>query len=130
MNQNNGAVVLASSARTATTNSDEQTNRYGSGVMIVMDVTTVAGGALSLTPVIQTVTLDTKSWKALWTPSATIDATGAAAQYIYVMYPGAIDSDSTLKDMSGLPLPFLWRLSVTHSTSQSIIYSATAYTIQ
>ena len=127
--QNDASVVLVSAARTATTNSTEQENHYGRGVMVVVDVTTVAGGALTLTPVIQTRTLDSVAWKPIWTASTGIDATGAVAQYIYVMYPGAIDSDSTLKDMSGLPLPRNWRLSVTHTTGQSITYSATAYVI-
>jgi len=123
-------LILASASRTATTNSVEQRNMFGKGVVVVVDVTTVAGGTLTITPVIQVKALDSGAWKAYWTPSAGIDATGAAAQFVYVLYPGAIDSDTTAKDMSGLPLPRTWRLSVTHTTSQAIVYSASAYVVK
>lgn len=125
---NEGKVILSSAARTATATSDEQDNRYARGVMLVVDVTTVAGGALALRPDIQVKAMGTDSWKAI-NSAATIDATGAVAQYVYVLYPGVTDSDTTLKDIQAIPLPRVWRLSMNHSTSQSITYSVTAYSI-
>jgi len=114
--RNNEVVtVLASAARTATTNSSDLTNFNGRGVQVIIDVTAVTGSA-SVTVALQTKETIGSKYVTVLT-SAAITGTG---QTRLRCYPGitAVANES-VSDLIGR----IWRVVVTHGTADSITYS-------
>lgn len=117
---NTEVTVLASAARTTTTNSADQTNYNARGVVLTIDVTAIVDTP-SVTPQIEA-KLGSK-YEAILTAAAAITAVGV---HTYVVYPGGIAARDDVVEVAQLPLPRTWRLTVTHGDADSITYSAEA----
>lgn len=114
--------ILASAARTATVNSDDQVNPGAKGVIVYVNVTAVSATP-SVTPKLQYKIPNTSTYVDAFTAGAAITATG---QYVYVLYPGnlAIPASGTgVTQLEELPLPKTWRWVMTHADADSITYS-------
>lgn len=115
--------VLASAARTSTTNSSDQTNHNGRGLQIVLSVT-AASGAGGLTLDIQGKDSISGSYYKLTTSPTGVTATGLK---IYNIYPGesaAASGDITAR--TSATVPRTWRVAVTHGDASSYTYSISA----
>lgn len=113
--------ILASAARTATTNSTDQTNRNGRGVLVTFDVTVIAGTP-SLVPVVQCKDSVSGKYEALLTGAAVT----AVGTHSYLVYPGAGAASADVTQVAGFPLCRTWRVAVTHGTADSVTYSVGA----
>ena len=118
---NTEATLLASAARTASTNSPDQTNYNARGVFVFFDITAVPGGD-TVQLVVQGKDPASGTYQALLT-GAGLSGTGFRA---YAVYPGATDASSEMTDRNDLPLPRMWRARVVHSGSGSFTYSVGA----
>lgn len=120
--RNNEAItVLASAARTATTNSSDLVNYNGRGVLVVIDVTAVTGSA-SVTVALQTKETIGNKYVTVLT-SAAITGTG---QTRLRCYPGITPvANEAVSDLIGRT----WRVVVTHGTADSITYSVQSVTM-
>lgn len=126
---NEVATLLTSAARTATTNTPDQTNYNGKGVMIALDVTVEGPATLALKVQgkhsVGGTYFDIVDFGVIYT--AATDAPGAKAG---VMYPGVLAADhvgvgagvnGTIAK-SGV-LPRTWRVVVTHADATTCTYS-------
>lgn len=112
---NIAGTLLASAARTATTNSSDQTNYNGRGVEITLDVTVVPGGD-TITLSIESKDPASGNYTTLLTGAA-ISTTGTRR---YVLYPGVgAVANQLVSDI----LSRTWRVKVTHSAGTSFTYS-------
>lgn len=109
--------LLSSAARTADTNSSDQTNYNARGAMFFVNVT-----ATSATP---SVTLNVQgkdpvsgNYFTIYT-SAAFTATG---QFSYQVYPGA-SAAGALTGAAPLTIPRTWRVFMDHADADSITYS-------
>lgn len=109
--------VLASTARTATLNSGDQSNLNGRGLHLVIDVT--AGAAFSIVPKIQAKDQASGKWYDLLVGAA-ITATGTT---VLKLYPGLTAAANLVANDV---LPVSWRLRVEHGDATSVTYSAGA----
>lgn len=112
--------VLSSAARTADTNSSDQTNYESRGCLLFLDITAGAGQ-------INSISIQAKigsNYLTIYTFTATISGTG---QYSFMVYPGVQPSAGTFatNPINGV-LPRTWRLSVDHNDATSVTYSVTA----
>lgn len=114
--------VLASAARTATTNSADQTNYNGRGVTVFLNVTANPGGAETLSLKIQA--KDPVSSAYIDVADAGVLFTAANGLKALTLYPGTLAADLVSGDVgkSGV-LPRTWRAVVTHSSTGSWTYS-------
>lgn len=114
--------LLSSAARTATPTPAAFTNEYHKGVLLIVDVT--AGAATpSVTPEIEVQDPVTSSWLNWWVAAAAITST-SAAQYKYLLYPGANETEpATITEAVNIPLPRTLRLGMTHGDADSLTYS-------
>ncbi len=120
---NKNITLLASAARTATTNSDAQVNLCGRGVMVTVTVTAVTSTP-SITPKIQAIMGGNN--EDLLSAAAAITGTGV---HTYIVYPGVGAASGDVVQVAGFPLPRDWRVSVVHGDTDSITYSVTACAI-
>lgn len=120
--------LLASAARTATTNSADQTNYNAQGVVVSVDFTATPNNAETFTLAIQAkdpvsakyVTIT--AFAAL--TSSGLGATPTTETYLYSLYPGAAETAATAKhEVQALALPRTWRISAIHSAAGSWTYS-------
>lgn len=118
----NPVALLSSAARTATTNSADQTNTARRGVVVVVDVTAVTATP-EATPKIQRKNAD-GTYTDIFTAPAAITATG---KYVYVMATDAGTASGAFAGMGAEPLPHTWRLSMSHADTDSITYSVDAW---
>jgi hypothetical protein len=113
-------VVLASAARTATQTQADQTNFNHRGIVVVLDMTIVGTGSVTLE-------IDGKDpvsgkYYALLTGAAVI----TNSTNIYRVYPGlTAAANATANDV----LPRTWRIKVTANNSNSCTYSVGAMLI-
>lgn len=128
---NTTATLLASAARTATTNSPDQVNHNARGVIVTLDVTVTPNNAETITVAIQL--KDSASGKYLTISAFTaltasvLGASPTTETYAFTFYPGAVETAATAKhEVQGLPLPRTWRVAVTHSSTGSWTYSVAA----
>lgn len=110
--------LLASAARTANTNSADQTMPHGRGVRISIDVTAIVT-APSITVAIQVKDPISGVYTAVLT-SAAIAATGHTEM---VVYPGITAAANVA---AAMVMSRTWRVSVTHANGNSITYSIAA----
>lgn len=116
---NTEATLLASAARTVTTSSPDQTNYNAAGLTLMVNVTAISAG--SLTPKLQFKNPVSATYGDAWIADAAISATG---MYIYQLYPGVGgDVEGDMREFNSLVLPRTWRVTITHSTGDSITYS-------
>lgn len=107
--------ALANAARTATINSPDQTNSYGKGATIVLDVTATSASP-SVTLKIQG--KDTASGK--YYDILTSSAVTVISTTVFKIHPGlTAAANSIANDI----LPLTWRVVVEHSNTDSIQYS-------
>lgn len=119
---NTQGTLLASAARTATTQTTTQTNYNAKGVLITINVS-VASGTGGLTPYLQLVDPVTGAYIAATTGIASpLTATGT---YFFEFYPGIQTSGlgSAFKQSISLALPRTWQLQIYHSDATSYSYS-------
>lgn len=122
MQASSDIVLLSSAARTATTTTSPQQNLKARGVLLVLNVT-IASGAGGLTLRIQYKDPVSGNWGNLNSAPTTITA---AAQLLYVLYPGVTATNGNAQQVVSFPLPRDWRVSITHGDGSSYTYSLAA----
>lgn len=118
---NGTLVVLASAARTATTNSEVFTNFGARGILLIVDATVEVDTA-EVTPSLQAYDPLSGKYATIWTAAAAISAVGTAT---YLLYPGA--SDGNMTEVDGIPLPAQFRVVMTAADADSLTYSVGAH---
>ena len=104
---NRNVTVLSSAARTASTNSPDQLNEYGRGLIVTLDVT-----AVSATPsiLLQIQAKDPASGAyEILIEAPAVTATGT---HTSIVYPGVAAFTEDIVDTVGYPLPRVWRVRV------------------
>lgn len=120
-NYNQSVTIFGSTARTATTNGDDQINDGGKGLHCVIDCTADPGTA-SVTFTIQG--KDVVSGK-YYTILASAAITGVGTTVLRV-YPGLTAAGNTVANDV---LPRVWRVIATHADAESMTYSVGASVI-
>ena len=115
------ATLLASAARTATTNVADQTNYNGKRLLLVVDVTSITDTP-SVTPSLQIKDSISGDYITVWTAAAALTATG---EVTYYFADGASGGSFTEIEPFGLPSR-TWRVVMTHADADSITYSVSA----
>jgi hypothetical protein len=125
---NTDETLLASAVRSATTNSDDQTNYNGRGVALILNATANPGGGETLSLKVQAI--DPVSGGYVDLADAGVVLTAANGTAVLLVYPGVVDSDlgSSIFGKSGV-LPRSWRAVVTHSAGGNWTYSLAAAVI-
>jgi len=115
--------ILASAARTATTNSPIQTNYNHKGVLVTIDVTAIVDTP-SVVPKIQFIdsVIDSAEWTII--TGAAIEATGKRG---YIIYPGLSGAPASMDGYDDIPMARSWRISMEHADADSITYQVAAY---
>lgn len=116
---NTHEILLDSSARTATANSDEQTNLNGRGVQVVLNVTAIPATPAGITPKVQSKDPASGTWSDLLS-GGSITATGTT---VLTVYPGI---GVTANESASTVLPKIWRVEVEHADAESYTYSVGA----
>ncbi|KKN68670.1 hypothetical protein LCGC14_0448610 [marine sediment metagenome] len=118
---NKDITLLASAARTAETESDEQTNTRGKGLHVIIDVT-VDPATASITPKIQGKDPASGKWYDILVGIA-ITATGMT---VLKVYPGIVAvANAAASDI----LPAHWRFQMAVADTDSMTYSVGALVI-
>ncbi len=122
------AILLASTARTATTTAKTQNSTGEQGVLLVLDVTATPNNAETLTVSIDI--QDQASGK--WVPitaftaltASAIGATATTATYLYTLHPGGSETAATANhEVQSLVIAAIWRAKVTHSSTGAWTYT-------
>ena len=114
------AVLLASAARTATLQSADQVNYNGSGLIVIVNVSSITATPI-LTPYLQIKDSISGVYFTIWTAAATITTATTVA---YLFAPGGAAGSYT--EAVNLRLARTWRLGVTHADTDSATYSVSA----
>lgn len=116
------AVLLASAARTASTNSADQTNQNGRVLALFLNVTGNPGGAETLTVQVQWKDPVSTGYQNLTTFPAIAAATNGS--WVYLVGLGVAETVATANlEVQSVTLPRTWRATVTHSAAGSWTYS-------
>lgn len=118
---NTNLTTLASAARTATTNSADQTNYNAKGLYVYFAITAVPGTD-TVTLTIQAKGPVAGTYETLLTGAAEV----GTATRCYLLYPGAGAAANGVDVVNAFPLPRTWRITITHSGSGSFTYSVGA----
>lgn len=116
----NATTLLASAARTVTTNSSDQTNYNHRGFLLVVDISSIGTG--SITPTIQVKDSISANYKTIWTAAAALIANGT---YVYPVYPGSLGAASFTEIVNAI-VGRTWRLAMTANNANSVTYSVSA----
>lgn len=128
---NTTLTLLSSAARTATATPVSQTNTYGSGVLLFLNITATPNNAETLTPSIEwidpvtgTAVFTLKGFTAITASTLGASPSAGSREFMFCLYPGAVDASATdrAEVVSG-PLPRIWQARVTHSAGGSWTYS-------
>ena len=127
--RNNAAATgLASAARTASTQSADQTNYNGRGAQIMLDVTGTPNNTETLQLTVEV--KDSVSGKyfqiAPFTAltASVLGASPTTETYVYTVYPDSTETIAVAKhEVQSLPLGRTWRVNVLHSAAGSWTYS-------
>lgn len=111
--------LLASAARTITTNSADQTNYNHRGLILTVDVSVIGTG--SITPSIQAKDSISGNYKTIWTAAAALVGNGTA---VYALYPNSVAASFT--EAASIMLTRTWRLVLTSNNANSVTASASA----
>lgn len=118
---NDELTVLASAARTATTNSSDQLNHNHRGIILFVDITARAA-ATTLTPNLQVKEPVGGNYITIWTAAAALNSADTTVAYLF--YPSALaDAAALYTEAVDLTFGFTWRVAMTHSDADSITYS-------
>lgn len=120
---NTQGTLLASAARTATTNSVAQTNYNARGIIVNLDVS-VGSGTGGLTVQIKAISQNSPSNGDLLL-HANPTAVTAAGRFTYVLYPGATMAGGQVQNAWATVLPRLFYVVVSHGDATSYTYSLT-----
>lgn len=113
-----GLTLLASAARTATVSSADQTNYNGRGVHVIIDVTAVGTGGLTVRVQEK---MPTTKYVDLLVDTAAITAVGT---YMFEVYPGAATTPNDgVRRAASRAVARTWRVTVTHADGSSWTYS-------
>jgi len=124
---NDELALLASAARTATTNSEPQANNSHRGMILVVNVTARAA-ATTLTPALQLRDLVSGEYVTIWTAAAAINTGDATVAYLFYPSPNT-DAASLYTEAVDMVIPTRWRAVMTHGDADSITYSVAAMMI-
>lgn len=116
---NTEGTLLASAARTATTVSPIQTNHNARGVIVWLNVT-LASGTGGLQVRVQGQCPVSAAVAGMNAAPTAIIATGLVG---YAFYPGSVATGAGIVQVSSVPLPRTWQVSVTHADGSSYTYS-------
>lgn len=119
---NHEVTVLASAARTATTDSPQQTNYNAKGAALWLRVTVAAGGGETL----NLICFQVDPVGGANTELFRHNGITAAGTYAYQIYPSIADTQTKLYAFSALALPRRWFVRVEHSAGGSWTYSVAA----
>lgn len=120
--------LLTSAARTADTDTSDQTNTVGKGLVLVVDITAGTGTIDSL--IVKGKDKDgTVYTVATMTPASPIG--GSAGRHVFVMVPNPVDFSTPLKISQGAQgaLPHTWYVTVDHTDATSVTYTLDGYVI-
>lgn len=99
-------VVNAASAGAASVSSADQTNDSARGVILVMDVTGLAG----TTPTVQLILEMKDQASGKYISLGTFTAVSAVSTVTYVVTPGVGAASDGVTAVKGFPLPLTWRV--------------------
>jgi hypothetical protein len=105
---------------TATQNSPDQTNGFGRGLIVVLDMTVVGTGSVTIT--IQGKDPASGKYYTLLTGAAVV----TNSTNVYTVYPGA---PATANVSANAPLPRTWRVLVTANNANATTYTVGASVI-
>jgi len=114
-------ILLASAARTVTTNSADQINYNWRGAHIIVDISSAGTG--SITPSLQVKDSISGNYKTIWTAAAALTGNGT---YVYEVYPASLGSASFTEVVQAIIGGRTWRLAMVHNNANTITYSASA----
>jgi len=117
---NEELVLLASAARTAQTDSADQINYNGSGLIVIVDVT-VDPAAAAITPKLQIKDSISSNYFTVWSAAAAINAVGT---YAYLFAPGGAAGSYT--EAVNLRVARTWRVRIDPADADSMTYSVSA----
>ncbi len=128
------STILESAARTATTNSADQSSTTR-GVILYVDFTATPNNAETATVSIQGKDPVSGKYQTITVFTALVasalGATPTTETYLFTLCPGAAETAATAKhEVQALALPRYWRVVVTHSASGSWTYSVGASLIE
>jgi hypothetical protein len=115
---NTEGTLLASAARTASTPSSNQENYNSKGIIVYLNITSSSGTG-GLTVQIQGIDPVSGLTHTLL-QSSSVTSNG---RYSYMLYPGASDIGTDLKQTNGGVLPRKWRVNIYNSDGSSYTYS-------
>lgn len=116
-------LLLPSAARTASATSEEQTNRSGKGLALLVTITAVGGSPGQISSLKVQVQDGAGIWRDLYTfGSLTLNAPGFHA---FVVYPAELDAEGWAASIVGA-IPYRYRVAVGHENGNSITYSLAA----
>lgn len=118
---NHNSVILASAARTATTNGAQFENFSERGVYFITNIT--AGAGYSIQPELQIY----DSISAGYVTLATGAALTASGTYVFKIYPGITEIAGFAYNMM---LPRYWRFRMVHGNANSVTYSVSGQVIK
>ena len=119
---NTTLTVFSSSARTATSNSSDQTNYNHRGALIYINVTSITSSPSVVFTVTGKDPIGVTNYNTILT-SAAITGTGLT---VLKIYPGVtVSANVAVSDV----LPRTWRVTATHGNADSITFSVAAYMI-
>lgn len=120
VNNNIQGTVLASAARTATTESSMMVNNNARGVIVFLSVTAASTtGGLSL----QIATKDPVTGNNPYALTASPTAVTAIGEYGYLLYPGVSTAQAAIKQATSGVLPRSWYVYITAGDASSYTYS-------
>jgi hypothetical protein len=114
---NQDLTLLASAARTASTNSPDQTNYNARGVVVVIDAT-----ALAATPSV-VFTIEGMAAPGVYYPILASAAVTGVSRTVLVVYPGIAEAANA---KASHPLPRFWRVSAVAADADSLTYAVYA----
>lgn len=118
---NHNSVILASAARTATTNGAQVENYSERGVYFITNIT--AGAGYSIQPELQIYDSISTNYVTL----ATGAALTASGTYVLKIYPGITEVAGFAYSMI---LPRYWRFRMVHNNANAVTYSVSAQVIK
>lgn len=114
--------VLATAARTASTNSADLTNHNARGVIITLDVTTDPAGGETLQLLVQYKDAESSAYEIILDDAAN----ATPGRRTVIVYPGTAGSANDVTSTTGYPLPRIWRVRIVHSAGGTWNYSVGA----
>lgn len=117
----NWLILLASAARTTTTQATQQVNKGHRGMRYWVNVT-ANSGAIDILPFLIPVQPSNLFNQILWSAAAHITALGT---YTYEFYPGNSRTvqTGTMTEALPLPLPYNYLIQINHGNANSVTYS-------